>query len=350
MKTLVYSILLILLILALAVVMVPQLRLIFFGLPEDRLSAPATPADAAPASPDRIADALRDAGLHAEPRLGDIAVSGHMARLADGTVDASTLAAYAAGIAALTEKSAAAGQPIPPAFWDAETADMLADGWTSYKVVAALNTTEGKPYLDALGAAWTRFHSFKTGGVEDTALDTALDMFAPVLALLFEVPQEHLLEQSPYLDTPSEKALYAWQQLISGATRTNPLTQMRIFDHGFARRFHLGTIWQYETGTPARDAEIWGVSGFAPRFVGPAENDNQIEHMSISMVVQGVLDEPLLILDAFEEFEQLTGGASAAEAAADEALNAAVRDLFLPGFQTDLDGAVERLRAGLKTG
>jgi len=161
---------------------------------------------------------------------------------------------------------------------------------------------------------------------------------------------DELLERSPYITSTEQAAVYLWQDVVAGLSRRNPLTRQKIFDHGFATRFHVGTIWQYETGKARNGPEIWGVSGFAPEFVGPPENNNQIEHMSISMVVQGLLREPLAVLDAFEEIERLTGSASAAEAAADEALNAAIREVFIPTFENDLPGAIEALRRHLQEG
>ncbi|NHW17351.1 hypothetical protein, partial [Escherichia coli] len=83
----------------------------------------------------------------------------------------------------------------------------------------------------------------------------------------------------------------------------------------------------YDTGTGQNNSAIWGLSGFEDRFIGdPENNTNQIEHMSISMVVQGILRDPVLILEAFEEFERLAGEANRATADADEALNAAVAE------------------------
>lgn len=204
--------------------------------------------------------------------------------------------------------------------------------------------------MTALGSAYARFHRFKTQaqGRTDTALDTALDLFVPVIALLETQSLDEMIERSPYITTPEQAALYLWQDVVSGSSRRNPLTRHKVFDHGFATRFHVGTIWQYQTGRAELDGDIWGVSGFAARFVGPPENNNQIEHMSISMVIQGLLREPLLVLDAFEELERLTGVASAEEAAADTALNEAIHDVFVPSFHGNLPQAIEALRHHLR--
>lgn len=333
--------------------LVPQSRFLLIGFPEDRRQgSPVKPddKDQSPKDPDAVRALLLASGLNRDPVLGDTGVSGHMARLETGAVTAEILVQYATGLAALSTATAALGQPIPASFWDVDTEELQRDGWTSYRIVAALNSGEGAPFVTALGAAYARFHRFKTQppGGPDTALDTALDLFQPVVALLKATPPEGLLERSPYIKTHEQAALYLWQDVVAGSTRRNPLTRQKIFDHGFARRFHVGTIWQYETGKAQSDPAIWGVSGFAPEFVGPPENNNQIEHMSISMVVQGLLREPLLVLDAFEEFEKLTGSASAEEANADEALNAAIREIFVPAYEADLEAAIAALRTRLR--
>ncbi len=94
--------------------------------------------------------------------------------------------------------------------------------------------------------------------------------------------------------------------------------------------------------------KVWGVSGFAPRFVRIPHNDNQIEHMSISMIVQVVLHEPLAILDGIEEEKLLSGQSSKEESHADMALNNAIHKEFLPYFANNRLGAVENLRRTLK--
>ena len=70
--------------------------------------------------------------------------------------------------------------------------------------------------------------------------------------------------------------------------------------------------------------------------------------MSISMTVQGILREPLLVLDAFEEFDRIAGKANPTEAQADEALNQAVREHFVRSFEQDLPASIESLRRALK--
>jgi hypothetical protein len=97
------------------------------------------------------------------------------------------------------------------------------------------------------------------------------------------------------------------------------------------------------------NAQVWGVSGFAPRFVGIPENNNQVEHMSISMVLQIVLDEPVVVLDGIEEEKVLLGQAHSEEAQANMALNNAIHNEFAPFIAQDGLTAVEHLRCVLKS-
>ncbi|PRY20110.1 hypothetical protein CLV78_11559 [Aliiruegeria haliotis] len=356
MGSLKWAALLIGVVLVITLLSVPQVRFLFFGMPERRLDGRsiALDADDAPSTPvpprSRVERALTDAGLSAEPLLGDIATSGHLTRLDAGEVTVDQLLNYAEHLNALAFRTKGAGRQIPSTFWDVETDQMRVDGWTPYRVVAALASTEGRPYIDALGVAYTRFHAFKVSepGADDTALDTALDLFEPAIRLIDEVPREHMLETSEHIRSKEQAALYLWQQLVVGSSRRNPLTHIKLFNHGFAQRFHVGTIWQYDTGMAQDNSAIWGVSGFAPRYVGPPENNNQVEHMSISMTVQGILREPLQILQAFEEFERLSGPVNSEETAADEALNLAVRQTFVPNLENDLQAAVSALRETLR--
>ena len=67
--------------------------------------------------------------------------------------------------------------------------------------------------------------------------------------------------------------------------------------------------------------KVWGFSGFASRFVGIQINNNQVEHMSISMVVQFVMHEPVAVLDGIEEEKLLLWHVRSEESYADMALN-----------------------------
>ena len=71
--------------------------------------------------------------------------------------------------------------------------------------------------------------------------------------------------------------------------------------------------------------------------------------MLISMVLQIVLGEPVLILYGIEEVNVLAGHADLAEANADMVLNNAIHKEFAPNFAQDWETAVEHPRHVLKS-
>ena len=71
--------------------------------------------------------------------------------------------------------------------------------------------------------------------------------------------------------------------------------------------------------------------------------------MSISMVLQIVLAESVVVLDGIEEEKTLLGHASEEEAQADMALNNAIHNEFAPFIIQEGQTAVEHLRCILKS-
>jgi hypothetical protein len=145
----------------------------------------------------------------------------------------------------------------------------------------------------------------------------------------------------------ADAMLMVWQSLVAGSTRTNPLTGKPMFSHSIFARDNVGVMYQYDVDRPMGIAEAWGVTGFAPQFVGIPQNNNQVEHMSISMMLQMVMGESVLVLNGIEEEKVLRGQADQAEAQADMALNRAVHSEFAPAFADNWQQAVERLRCVL---
>jgi hypothetical protein len=92
-------------------------------------------------------------------------------------------------------------------------------------------------------------------------------------------------------------------------------------------------------------AALWGVSGFHPDYVGPASNNNQIEHLAISAVTQRVFRVPMSALSAVEYAQwKLQRGVKESEARADSALNRSVARNLLPYYSvSNPRRAVERL-------
>ena len=300
----------------------------------------------------RVAERLIEAGLNADPVLGDTAVSGHIKRLENGETSLIRLWQYLKDLEYLTAYTTEHGGAIPPAFWDVRTAEMTANGWDEYSLVHQMAQPDSEPYLRLLTQGYGRFSQFKAAEAAgtDTALDAALDMFAYVDAYWTAVtPASPPSNREEVSEGVADSKLMVWQSLVAGSTRINPLTHKPMFSHSIYARNNVGTMYQYDIGEGMSIADVWGVTGFAPRFVGIAVNNNQVEHMSISMVLQMVLDEPVLVLDGIEEEKVLVGHADSKEANADMALNNAIHREFKPYFARDWETAVEHLRRVLKS-
>jgi len=297
---------------------------------------------------------LREAGLNEIPILGDTAVAGHLARLENGEVGEETLLQYADNLIYLNEYTTTNGGSIPTSFWDVKSPEMIENGWDEYGVVQQIAVPDAEPYLLLLTKGYGRFLQFKAAEAsgDDTALDAALDMFA----LVEDYWEDYWTAVTPTSDDAvsaeetrgvANGKLLVWQSLVAGSTRINPLTNKPMFSHSIFARDNVGTMYQYDLGEAMSIADVWGVTGFAPQFVGTPENNNQVEHMSISMVLQMVLEEPVTILAAIEEEKVVAGQADAAEANADMALNSAIHNEFASSFAENGLQAVEHLRCFL---
>jgi hypothetical protein len=282
--------------------------------------------------------------------LGDTGVSGHLQRLEAGEVSGETLNQYADDLARLNQLTSDAGSRIPTNFWDVRTEAMINLDWHEYSVVHHLAEDGMEPYVRLLAQGYDRFLRFKAGEASggETALDAALDMFALVETYYDSVPASKLTEHAPGITGEAEEVLLIWQSLVAGSTRINPLTGKPMFNHHIYARNNVGTMYQYDQNKALTIGEVWGVSGFAPKFVGIPKNNNQVEHMSISMVLQLLLREPVVVLDAVEEEKVLLGKADKAEAHADMALNKAIHHKFASIYGQSRQEAVEQLRAFLK--
>lgn len=287
---------------------------------------------------------LIEAGLNITPTLGDIGVDGHMEA---HDVDHQVLAEYADNLALLKQKLIEVGQELPMPFFDVQTEQMTEYGWTPYKVVKNLVQPDNAPYIKLLATSFQRFLRFKENKGDDNAVDAALDMFQFAKDYLAKIPDSHRAQHLHGTSNHSQAVILTWQTLVAGSTRKNPLTRQPVYSHGFVSRFNVSTMYQYYMNKGMGLSEAWGVTGFAKQFVGPKRNSNQIEHMSISIMLQAVLGEPLIILNGLEREKQLTGQAPADEAKADMMLNSTIREVFLPSYAAELDEAVAILRERL---
>ncbi len=316
---------------------------------------PAVEIDTTEAVPDadelkKIEKLLKAAGLNKIPLLGDTGITAHLQRLKEKKTDILELQQYATDLQFLKQYTSARRAFIPSTFWDVRTPEMEEHNWTEYSFVHQLTLEKWKPYLQFLTQAYSRFLKFKHLEKEekDTALDAALDMFAMAEDYFNAVPFSFLTEHAKEIKGETEAVLMIWQSVIVGSSRINPITGKPLFSHSIYSRTNVDTMYQYAQAQAMSTGKVWGVSGFAPQFVGIPHNDNQIEHMSISMVVQLVLHEPLVILDGIEEEKILSGKSQKEESQADMALNKAIHMEFLPYFAKNRSGAVENLRRVLK--
>ena len=298
----------------------------------------------------RISEQLQAAGLNEASVLGDTGVSEHLQRLENKETDIHELQQYAKDLQYLKQYTFERKAFIPTSFWDVRTPEMEKKHWTEYSLVHQLVQPEWESYLRLLTKVYGRFLQFKAAEAQgtDTALDAALDMFTLVEDYYHAIPFSSLTEHAKEIKGETEAVLMIWQSLVAGSTRISPLTQKPLFSHSIFARNNVGTMYQYNQGKAMSTGKVWGVSGFALRFVGIPKNNNQIEHMSISMIVQMVMHEPLFVLDGIEEEKLLLGHASSEEAYADMALNNAIHKEFAPYFAENRLRAVERLRLELK--
>lgn len=301
------------------------------------------------ASIDKISFDLAAAGLHQLPLLGDTGIATHLERLKNQEIDLGVLQQYADDLRFLRRFSTELKGPIPTTFWDVRTKEMVNKNWTEYSLVHQLTQAEWHPYLQLLAKSYARFLKFKAADTNsnDSALDAALDLISLTEDYYHAVPFADLIEHAEEIKGESEAVLMIWQSIVAGSTRKNPLTKKPLFSHSIFARNNVGTMHQYDIGKKMSIGSIWGVSGFADHFVGTEKNNNQIEHMSISIVLQLVMNEPVIILDAIEEAKLLIGHADAKETHADIALNNAIHKEFKPHFSENRLQAVELLRAAL---
>lgn len=263
-------------------------------------------------------------GLSEEGPLQATGVRGHRERLAAGRVTSQELEQYARDLKTLCAATARGGGAVPIAFWDVRSQSMSALGLTEYALVHRLAGAEFAPYLELLGRAYGRLVRWKQTAT-GTAVATALEILGDCANYVRGGGSLQMTATRPHL-RPEEAAILLWQQIVAGTTRS--IHGREVYSHSFWGRHNVVEMWNFETGSEASVTEVWGLSGFAPRFVGDPRNRNQIEHMTISAVAQRTLHIPLFALNLLETVEWLTRRCSLGECHADQAVNRAVgRDL-----------------------
>lgn len=293
-----------------------------------------------------VGERLHAVGLAESDYLLSTGVTEHLERLRAGVVSPDALRRYADNLAILTETTAGFGESIPVQFWDVETTEMRGQGITEYSLVEAMAAPESEPYLSLLARSYNRLVAFHLAAGDDTALDAALDIFHLVIDYYEQVAGKPADDSASRVNF-GNGAILVWQQVMFSTSRDNPLTGKRLISHSFFNRFNITSMWRYRNGENIWLGKIWGVTGFAPRFVGVETNDNQVEHMTISMTLQMVLGNPVSALNMIEYRDVLTGRSSDAEANADISVNNAISRIFAPRFRRDYREAIEVLRCAL---
>ncbi|WP_299751810.1 hypothetical protein [uncultured Tateyamaria sp.] len=316
----------------------PLLRIETFGGVAEN-----APQETVPLSASEIEQRLLAVGLHPTGQLSDLGVDDHLARLEAGEVDTATLGGYADAIEVLSATSTDRGQALPPTLWDVSTPALRDAGWTVYTLTDALASEEGAAHVALLSDAYAAFLEHRPN-----ALEGALALLPLSRAYVDTLPESARAERERHAQTDGQATLLIWQALLSGTSRHNPLTHRPLWSHGYIGHFSVPHIHQYAMGEGLTASQVWGVEGFNPTFVGPSANSNQVEHLGISALLQGVAHVPGAVLTATEAFEVFVDHEDPAAAQADRALSDAVRTVLLPGIEGDPGALVSALAEALR--
>ncbi len=285
----------------------------------------------------QITNSLRALGLSQSGLLRSTGIDRHLARLKAGEITPDTLNQYAADLGTLTSGSSA---NIPANFWDVRSPAMTAANLTEYVLVGRLAAPNLSPYRSLLGQAYGSFTALQSGQI--TALAAALDILRVVTAYVHAGNPLPMTETMPGLN-PEQNALFLWQQVLTGANRAVPVLG-EFYTHGIWEHFNVVEMQRYALGRDLDPNAAWGITGFAPAFIGHPRNNNQVEHMAISAISSTILRVPLLALNLFEIASWMPlRRAPYGEMRGDINLNNAVVYDLLPGFKvTNPEPAITR--------
>ena len=296
-----------------------------------------------------VKNRLKDVGLKDTRFMNSTGINEHIGRLCNDEITAYTLYRYADQIEQLNEIGRQYGQPVPATIWDVKTRDMQDNGDTEYQIVDTLVNSQPK-YAGLLIHAYNRFYTFNQNRSNDTALDTVLNL------LLYTVEYYDLITDEDFATMDTDSAyevgvaiVRTWQQIIGNTARINPLTHKPIFAYTPFSHLSVTDMWRHQTNSHNAIGRIWGVSGFNFHFVGDAKNVNQVEHLAISIALQYADDASLLMLNAYEIQDALSGGQTRVMATADQTINYTVATEFVPYFTADYISTIERLRCILSS-
>ncbi len=234
------------------------------------------------------------------------------------------------------------GQALPPTLWDVSTPALIDAGWTVYSLTTALASEAGGIHVDLLTDAYSAFVNNRPN-----ALEGALAMLPLAGDYVRALPENARAEREAHAKTDGQATVLIWQALLTGTHRYNPITHKPLWSHGFVGHFSVPHIHQYATGIGQTPSQVWGVEGFNSRFVGTSSNSNQVEHLGISSLLQGVGNVPSAVLSAVEALEEYIDYEDPIAGAADRALNEVVRKVLVPGIEKDPLDLAAALRAAL---
>jgi hypothetical protein len=291
------------------------------------------------------AAALRGVGLSEQGVLSSTGTARHVDRLAGGEVSAGLLLEYAGDLGAITQISRECGSAIPVDFWDVRTSEMVTAGMTEYSLARRL-VRDCPDYVRLLGNCWSALIAMRIDR-SGTAVSTSLSILRNASNYAAAGGPMISTESRPSL-SEAQRAVYLWQQIVSGTNRQIPYLRRDAYSHGMWARMIVVELWRYHVrATPTVD-EVWGLTGFSQRFIGDGTNTNQVEHMAISAVAQCVLRIPVFVLDLVEELEWILRKGTHDASRADERVNGAVARFLLRDFRVnDPDPACARLEAEL---
>jgi len=319
------------------------------------LSRSGASVDCVSDDPDKVAvvqdvkNRLNDVGLKNTRFMSSTSINEHISRLCNDEITADTLNTYANQIEQLNEIGHQYDQPVPATIWDVKPRDMQDNNDNEYQIVDTLVNSQLE-YAQLLIRSYNRFYTFNQDRSNDTALDTALDL------LLYTVEYYDRITDEDFDTMDTESAhevgvaiVRTWQQIIGNTARINPLTDEPIFAYTPFAHLSVTNMWRHRTNSHYAIGRIWGVSGFDFHFVGDAKNVNQVEHLAISIVLQYADDTSLLVLNAYEIQDALSGGQTRVMATADQTINYTVATEFSPYFTGDYISTIEHLRCILSS-
>ena len=250
-------------------------------------------------------------GLSETPVLGSTGVKEHVARAERGEVSLEALRRYAADLERLSASTLAEGTRIPVNFWNVRS-----------KAMETAGRSESPDGGDARSAGVSCLHGAAEPLFPRLATSARGRRQPPERR---KARQHDLARRRPLSGRrsiscgrrrrtsaalvradrtcarigikPDQQAILLWQQLVSGSNRQIPYCIATPTPTVSGRASMSSKCARHHVGRDIAVDDVWGLSGFAPQYLGDAGNTNQIEHAAISAVAQMVLGLPVVALN-----------------------------------------------------